>query len=352
MAEQKLIDILDPQAGTLKETVLETAPAAPEERSFLERENGQRMSLMEAATTYSSTFPQLLNSNLRSRFFNTYAGVPMTHEVWMEMVRSNRPAEDWLKDSPLGTAPIVPEGHAYPRVELDLKEVTQILNNKYGYIIPVTRESIIFDQYNFIVQRTQDRARSMAYTKEVTAYETITTAASYTRTTAAGDNNIGNNTGTTQFSASGLLTAFNTLRTMKDSNSGVYIGVAPNILICGVGIEWAAKQLLLSPNLSGMGDTDAVLVYGTGTDNPMRGVITQILVTPFIGKYEWVLMEKGRAATVQQVWDLDLVQNTPNSGNWFEMDVLEYKASEFWGMGLVDDRFAYFSDDTSGPTVT
>ena len=333
-----------------KITLIDETPASPPE-SFLEQ-NGRRMTLQEAATTYSSTFPQLLTADLRATFFNEYDGIPMTYAIWCDTMRSNKPDEVWLKDSPLGVAPIVGEGDPYPRVELNLAEAVSIANNKYGFIIPVSKEAIEFDKYNIIRQRTMDRARSMAYTKEGLAYAVITTAANFARTTAAGDNDIGNNTAATTFSATGLMLASKTLRTMKDATSGVYLGVQPNILICGVGVEWAANQLLLSPTLSGMGETDALIVHGQGTTNPLRGFVPQILVTPFLGQYEWVLMQSRRAVVMQQVWDLNLVQTGETNEGWFNRDELEFKVSEFFGVGMLDSRFAYYSSSTTTPTVT
>lgn len=351
MTEQtKLIEILDPQAGKVRETVL-TGEAPVNEQSALMK-NGERMSLKEAATTYSSTFPQLLQADLQTRFFNTYRGIPMTHQLWVDNMRSNRPTEQYLKDSPLGTAPKVLEGHPYPRVELDLDEVVNIANAKYGFIIPVTKEAIKFDQYNVLMQRTADRARSMAYTKEIAAYQVISTSGNFTRTTAAGDNDIGNNTAATQFSATGLSTAFKTLQTMKDSKSGVYLNVMPNTLIAGVGLTWAINQLIMSPTLSGQGETDAIILHGQGASNPFRGVVNRIVITPFLAQYNWVLMEARRAVMFQQVWDLEMTQTGPTNYNYFQSDELEFKVSEFWGVGMLDDRFAYYSSDSTGPTVT
>ena len=105
-----------------------------------------------------------------------------------------------------------------------------------------------------------------------------------------------------------------------------------------------------------MGDTDAVLTYGTGTSNPFRGIVNSILVSPFIGaayKYGWVLMEPRKAFMMQEVLPLELTQLT-NTTDWpyHQADVLEYKAREVYGVGVLNDRFAYFSSSVTAPTVT
>ena len=105
-----------------------------------------------------------------------------------------------------------------------------------------------------------------------------------------------------------------------------------------------------------MGDTDAVLTYGTGTSNPFRGIVDNILVSPFVGaaaKYGWVLLQPRKAFMMQEVIPLQLTQLT-NTTDWpyHQADVLEYKVREFYGVDVFNDRFAYYSDSTTAPTVT
>jgi phage major head subunit gpT-like protein len=331
----KIIDIIDPQAGTLRETVVQP-PTAPEN---LFEVGGRRTPLWLLAATYTSTFPQLLKSGLRAILFDTYAGAPTTHEIWAEVVPSSKKSETWAEGSHVGKLPIVPEGGAYPEIELNLDRAVQIVNDKRGGIISVTEEMVMFDQVHLVREQIQDLAAAMKYTEE-----------DYTRTTA--DNEIGNNYGTTTFSASGLITAFMTLRTMFDQKSGQKLNIIPDTLIVGVGCELAAKQLLLSPELRGMGDTDAVLTYGTGTKNPFRGLITQIIVSPFMAKYEWVLMKRKKAVVKQVVWDLRLTAQTQrDQAAHFEADAYRYKVSKFYGVDMKNDRFAYYSNSVTEPTV-
>jgi len=353
MNNAKLIEILDPQAGKIRETVL-TNSAPPSGDVSLFESNGKQMKLSEAATTYSATFPQLLRSGLRTILFEEYAKLPNTHQLWVQEVRSNKPDEVWIEGSTLGKLPIVPEGGDYPRAELDLDRSVQITNQKRGAILSISREAILFDRTNIIMQQIRDLAGAMAYTEEDDAYTVITTAGNFTRTSTGGDNDIGNNTAATTFSATGLMTALKTLRTMKDRKSGRYYGVNPTMLICGVNVEWAAKQLLLSDTLMRTHGNTSAEVYGTGVSNPLRGQITQIVVSPFqLDEDSWVLMEPRKAVVKQVVWDLELVQKTSND-DWayFNADVLEYKVSKMYGFGMLNDRFAYYSSSTTAPAVT
>jgi hypothetical protein len=128
----------------------------------------------------------------------------------------------------------------------------------------------------------------------------------------------------------------------------------PDTLLVGVGCEMAAKQLLTSTALSGMGDTDAVITYGTGVNNPWRGLVNRIVVTPELTKYEWVLMQRGKAVKKFVVDDLELLEENQgaNSSAYFERRAIRYRISKIYGVGMWNDRFAYYSNSTTAPTVT
>ena len=346
----KLIEIIDPQAGTIRETVLGGAPAVPEHDPLMEVAK-RKMQLLELATT--SQFPQLMRDGLKPILFNSYNAAPNTHELWIMLERSNKADETWLEGNNIGLLPVVAEGKDYPLVELTLDRSVQVINKKRGGIIEVSREMVIFDKLGMIRQQTSDLGSAIARTEENDAYTVLTTAGNYIRTVALGDNDVGNNTASTTFSAQGLELAFSTLRTMKNHTTGTYLGINPNTLIITPQMEVYVKQLLLSPELGGMGDSNAAIVVGTGLSNPFRGLVDQIIVTPEVGtSHQWVLMERGKAVVKQVVWDLELTQQVnPNSDAAFNRDVYRYKGSKMWGIGMLNDRFAFYSTATAAPAV-
>jgi hypothetical protein len=212
---------------------------------------------------------------------------------------------------------------------------------------------VFFNRTNIMTQQAQDLGRAMAMTKEQDAYNLLTTAGNYNRNSTTGDNDIGANTAATTFDAAGMELALSTLRTMKDRKSGMYLGVRPDTLICGPRLEYAAKKLLLSPEASRVGGNTTNEVYGTGTDNPFRGVISQIIVAPQIQSYAWVLMERQRAVVHQTVWPLQLLTAgmTADNAEYLNFDVINYRARELYGFGMLNDRFAYYSSSSTAPTV-
>lgn len=145
MPESKIIDILDPQAGTIKETVVPAAASvatAEEEdyklRGAAVRENGslkglglgQYRSLREAATT--ADFPTLLRTGLKQILFASYDDTPSTYQEWIASEPSDKQAEDWLEMNRIGTLPIVGESNPYPELSVDMDRTVRIANYKYG----------------------------------------------------------------------------------------------------------------------------------------------------------------------------------------------------------------------------
>lgn len=352
----KLIEIIDPQAETIRETTVD-APSAPVAVGLFEgmRRGKRRMTLLEVAENNLSVFPALLRDGLRAILFDSYAGVPQTWNQWAQTIQSDKLAEDWLEEAAVGLLPKVGEGAPYPHITRDLDRTFQIVNDKRGAIISVTEEMIAFNRVGVLTQQTQMLGRAMAMTKEQDMYNVITTAGNYVRNSTTNDNDIGANTAATTFGPSAFSeTILPTLSSMKDRKSGMYLGVRPNTLIVGPSLEYAAKQLFLSPTMHGMGGADtATVTYGAGTSNPFRGVFDLIVVSPFIQSFSFVVMERQRAAVLQQVWPLQLLQGTMTADNadYLNFDTINYRAREFYGAGMLNDRYAYYSSSTTAPTI-
>jgi hypothetical protein len=356
----KIIEITDPQTGSVKETVVAPKALSPsEERQKLMEGAGLAgpRRLREVATT--SEFPALLRLGLKQILFDSYDSTPTTFQEWCKMETSDKPAEDYLEMNRFGTLPFVGEGDPYPDADVAVDRAVRVANAKYGMKFGITEEMIKYDKSNQIKQFPTDMGEAAKQTQEATAYSSLTTAGSYTRNSTTNDNDIGSNTGSTTFSAGGLITALATLTTMKDNKSGRYLNIVPDLLIVAPRLEFAAKQLLLSPSLAPVGSgatyTNVPPVYGGGTSNPFRGLVSKILVTPWIGtSYQWVLMKAGRAMVYQEVEPLQLLTGQvdyQNNGAYFNYDRIEYRVRLWFGIGMINDRFCYLSTSTTAPTL-
>lgn len=311
--------------------------------------------LMEASTGGMSTanFPELLRQGTRFDSFLSYKGTPVTYPLFCSQMSSNKQKEQWLKDAGLGVPPVVHEGQDYPDAALDLDSDVTIQNYKYGYRIRITEEMRRFDQVGKVRQIAQQVGRSFRMGEEHEVYKVLTTSTNYTRNSTTGDNDVGANQAATTFSAGGLITAFTCLTTMKDRKSGDYLGVVPDTLIVSPLVWFAAKQLIESPQvMRAHADDDSTVItvekYGTGTNNAFFGLVNTIIVSPWFGaSYGWALMERNRAIMFQRVAPLEILG--PDLHN--EDDTWHYRARNWFGVGMLDDRFAYLSTSSTAPTV-
>lgn len=357
MNTTKIIEILNPQAGKLRETVIDEKPPEIQINDgghlFQAGPRG-RMSLREASTL--NEFPVLLRQGVRSITFDRYASTPVTWPLFVPVEQSDKQSEDWAEENDIGDLPVIPENTPYPEFSQSIDRTVNIRNYKRGGIISVTEEMIRFNKTLLIKRQAQKLGRAAAMTREQAAYSVLTTTGNYVRNSTTGDNDIAANTAATTFSASGLNTALNVLRTMKDRKSGHYLGVNPNLLIVAPQLEMAAKQLVLSPSLQIPGDgVTTAKIYGTGTNNPFRGLINTIIVSPRIGtSYQWALQEAMQAMVLQEVDGLQVLQESAGQiqhEGYFRYDNVRYRVRDWFGCGMVNDRFAYFSSSTSAPAV-
>lgn len=360
----KIIHIVDPQTGQIRETEVQhgtgeqNAERKPNARSLKEAMGLQKYaSLREAATT--SDFPTLLRDGLKQILFNSYNEEPATYQEWVAMENSDKSEEYYLEMNRLGTLPIVAEGQPFPEVDVSTDRAIAVRNNKRGYIFAITEEMIRFDRSNQMRQYASEMGMAAKQTREEQAYAVLSTTTNYTRNSTTGDNDIGANTSTVTFSGTGLITGYSTLATMKDRRTGRYLGIRPDTLVVAPRLEFAAKQLLLAPELhrAGTGQTSTPVqeIYGTGGVNPFRGMVRNIIVSPYFGtSYQWCLLQARRAVVYQEVDPLQLliedVRSVQNEG-YFVYDKIRYRVRDWYGIGMMNDRFAFLSDSTTAPTV-
>lgn len=301
----------------------------------------QEAALTEAggASLSTNNFPDALRMGLIFDAWTQYNETSVTYPQWARVVDSNKQFEEYLLDSPVGLLPVVEEGMVYPEATTDFSHGVKINNYKYGYILSVTEEMQMFDQVGKVRELGELAGRSARLTEEQRALDVITTSGNYTRNSTTGDNDEGANQAAVTFSAVGLIQAFNTLRTMKDRKTAVYLGVNPNTIIVSPKLWWATKALLTSPEMLRQGGNTTNEVYGTGSQNPFVDSIKTIIVTPYFNStYGWCMMEAGRAVTFQRVNPIQILQQgkTADNTSYFERDVLRYRVRTWFGVGMRD----------------
>jgi hypothetical protein len=359
----RIYQVLDAQAAKIKDVTPQSVHVQMDEALLPYPRNRrgditidhENVDLAEAGAELSTyNFPDALRMGLQVDLFTGYNETPTTYQQWARVTNSSKQQEEYLFDSAIGLPPIVGEGQPYPEVATDFDSGLIIRNAKRGMIIPVTEEMQRFDQVGKVREIAELLGRSMRREEEQRAMDVLTTGANYTRNSTTGDNDQGANTLTTTFDAAGLIVAFNTVRTSKDRKTGLYLGANPDTLVVTPKLWWAARQLIGSNMTVRQGGNTTNEVYGTGDQNSFFNVVKTIIVSPEFGSsYGWCLMESRRAVTFQRVDPITLLIEGQNVGTegYFNRDVIRYRARNWYGVGMRDDRFAFLSTSSTAPTV-
>lgn len=361
----KVLEILDAQSQSVRETVLNhdaqginlSEALLPYPRDARGRITvNPEAALLEApqGQMNTSNFPDALRAGIQADLFTSYTEMAVTYPQWVRQVGSNKQQEEYLTDSPFGLLPVVDEGQPYPAMATAFDGGVTIRNHKRGGIVEVTEEMQMFDQVGKVRETAELLGRAARLTEEQDVMNVLTTTANYVRNSTTGDNDEGANTQTITFSPDGLIKAFNILRTMKDRRTGAYLNVMPDTLIVTPKLEWAVRQLLSSTQVGGQGAKDATVLYGQGLNNPFFSVVRRVIVSPQFGNgYEWALLESNRAIVFQRVLPLQVLQEAANAATtgYMDRDVLRFRVRNYYGVGMRDDRFAFFSNSTTKPTL-
>lgn len=352
--------VIDAQSGRIEEVKPEKPVKLTEAMMPFPRDKRGRITVdiekvdLTEAELSTYNFPDALRQGLQVDLFTTYNETPVSYPSFVRMVDSNKQQEEYLFDSAIGLPPVVAEGQPYPEISTDFDSGKIITNAKRGMIIPVTEEMQRFDQVGKVRELPELLGRSMRRGEEQDVMNIITTTGNYTRNSTTGDNDEAANTAATTFSATGLITAFNVLRTMKDRRTGIYLNVMPDTLIVGPKLWWAANQLLNGAQVIRQGGNTTNEVYGTSNVNSFFNSVKNIIVSPeFSSSYAWWLGESRRAVTFQRVDPITMLVEQMNgtSENYFLRDVIRYRIRNWYGVGARDDRFMYYSSSSTAPVV-
>lgn len=298
----------------------------------------------------------ILRQDIQLLAFAAFNANPRTFEPFTDMVSSNMPQEEYLRDAAIGVIPPAPSGTPAPEMETTFEGGTIIKNYLYRYIVSILGDWIKFDQIGKIQQLAQEMGLSGRMTEEYEVYKTITTAGNFTRNSTTKDNDIGANTAATTFDADGVRLAATTIATSKDRKSGAYLGYMADTFICGPYLEVPALQLFTSTALVRASANNTAEAIGTGQANPFNGMVKRIVISPWHGaSFAWSMCDSTRnTLKYQTVEPFNVYQESPNmtSESWKTLDVLRYLIRGYFGVGLVDDRAWYYSSSSTDATVS
>jgi len=127
--------------------------------------------------------------------------------------------------------------------------------------------------------------------------------------------------------------------------------VSPDTILVGVDNKFSAQQLMHSTYYASV---NPMLVGGTGgtstdigvlhSDNAMKGLYN-VVVDRFLPTKAVALLEAGKGLVMQTAEPLSVVQENPQSGPAFSMDIIRFKCSAMWEVDWIDPRFACLVND-------
>jgi len=359
----KIIEVLDAANGITRTTEVdrnssvnleEVAPYPRDLYGKMTVDSLKAQHLMEAATGGLSTanFPDLLRLGIQYDLFSSYTEKPMSYTTFCRTMPSNDIQEEYGDDEGVGLPPVVAEGQDYPTVSPTIGGGKIIKNFKRGFILEVTEEIQKFDKIGKVRDMAVNLGRAHRMGRDQSAFNVLTTTANYN--VLNNNDQAGNNYQTLTFSPTALNTALALMATQKDKKSGQYLGVQPNVLICGPLMERFVRMAIQSTALVrvGNGKDLASDVYGQGQNNPFFGVVNTIVVDPMFGaSYQWALVDSSRAIYFQEVEGLTVLNEgmAATSESYLTRDVMRYRTRDWYGVGMRDDRFAFYSDSTTAP---
>lgn len=352
-ALHNLLESQGPDGATrVVRDLLETGKIQPADFSLREiweqctfHEFGKIVPATEAIA--SSSFPKITGELINSRIISAYDGVKMIGDQLVTTVQSNveRPKVAGFTDAE--TPEEVPELHEYKDSTITEKWVTG-QNIKYGRLLSVSEEMIMFDQTGQVLDRARRIGMKAAQWRErliLQGIQDINTTVYRPQEvpTAFYSTANGNLKTSNAFGESGMEEIEVLVHNQKDDSLGVdtddYIGVAimnPMVLI-PKALDVEASQLANSTLVPESND-NAI--------NTFKGKF-EVLTSPFVSQQSattWYYGDFKEDFWWTEVWPLQTFTQPANNQDAFKFDIkARFKTRMFGGIMAVDFKHSYKS---------
>lgn len=255
-------------------------------------------------------------------------------------------------------AEIVDEGQMYPTVGVNEEYVDFPRPQKRGFIVPVTREALVYDRTAQVAEQCGKGSKWLALNKEkrvldnafgvTNTYKRNGTALNTYLTTGAYVNSSSNTlTDWTNVQAAELL-----FDAITDPNTGEPITwQGEMVLIVPTALRRTAHRIVHMTQIRfNDGASGTTAYYGQnplqnqGNNINLSGQIT-VLSTPYVKSRSgsattWFYGRPKDAFVYNQVWDIETSQAPTGAPAQFERDIeLQFKASEFGVAGTMEPRY-------------
>lgn len=321
----------------------------------------------------ASSFAQFLRAGIQNITNNMYESVPVSYEDWVTVVQSDKDTELYAPNQGVSFPRQVGEQMKYPEVgaaALDIK----LRNYKYGSVYAVTEELLADDQTGSFQRQAAMMGEYMKLLTEVLVMGKLASVAnmqyidyvipvsetkpSYEASYPWSTSFRGG--GANRPSSYGVLNQANIqngiIGLMNQKNlQGIKMQVSPKRLLIGPSKQFDASVLLNSAYYpSGAATTGNV--GGAFAVNTLKGIL-DMTVSRFMAKNDgtfngdstaWYILDDTKPWFVLQLREaITIVQENPQSGASFEMDVMRFKARSRQNADFIDPRFAWQGSDGS-----
>lgn len=319
-------------------------------KAFVPLSDAENMSAGAIAEAMvSSAFPYITTKLIHKTIIDAYNYALGDVSSMVAEYDSNRKEENVVGFGAADNLELVGENMPYTVTEMAEKYCV-IKNWKFGRIIELTKEMVIFDQtgqvkdramrvgekaglqrHQFIVQK----ATSIACTPtNESANYSLYYDGSY-RTMFANDHSswdvqTNDNLDTTAFGTAGVQALHNLLMQQKDTK-GDYVAIQPKVLLVHVAKQWDAYQLT---------NSDKQYDNANNAINPVKGLY-KVIASPYVtGSGYYYLGDFAKQTRWQWVWRPLTEQQAVDSDASFDRDVVtRYKFSYYGGCGCTDYRY-------------
>jgi len=313
------------------------------------REVADRFADLHEANT-ESAFGFLLRSSIQEFANDVYQDLPVIYPGLVTVIASTRFSEVY------GGLyrPVLPKqvDAGEPFQETTFKGFErEIRNYKFGHIEKFERELFDDDQTGQIRTRAANLGEGFRIMEEIyvikrlfgsaSTEDGVTVPASTYNSGTVFSDAIGNKLAAyARLTAASLEAAHIKARKMTDPLGRKFLTI-PTTLIVSPDDEFNAWTLVNSPNQA-WNSTGAY----SHMVNPLQGRYT-VAASPFVPQYAWMVGDPKRGFVFQRRDPLEIVQENPQSGGGFKMEIYAFRGRERFEADWVEPRFVILGNDGS-----
>lgn len=246
----------------------------------------------------------------------------------------------------------IAEGASYPTAGNSEEWVDSPTTTKRGFIVPVTKEAVFFDNVGMVLERAGEVAYWLGLNREKRILDAalgVTTL--YRRNGAAaiatyqGSAPYINSHSNTLVDWSDIENAELLFDAMTDPNTGELISVVPNTIVVPTALKHTARRILNATEtrtaVGGYATSGNLGSFGTPNTLDNYNVITSPLVKArTTSASTWFMGDFKRAFRYMENWPITVVQAPTNSEAEFTNDIVaRFKVSERGAAAVYEPRY-------------